>query len=55
MEALLTALQGASTETTFTIADAMIDAGIASILGLIISLTYLKTGKTSKQGVLARF
>lgn len=48
MEALLTALQGASTETTYTIADAMIDAGIASILGLIISLTYLKTGKTSK-------
>lgn len=48
MESILSALQGASTETTLTIADAMIDAGIAAILGLIISLTYIKTGKASK-------
>ena len=34
--------------TTLTITDALIDAGIATILGLIISITYMKTGKTSK-------
>lgn len=48
MEAILSALQSANVETTFTITDALIDAGIAAVLGYIISLTYLKTGKTSK-------
>ncbi|SDB11670.1 protein of unknown function [Pseudobutyrivibrio sp. YE44] len=48
MEAILSAIQGASVESTFTIYDAMVDAAIAAILGLIISLTYINTGKNSK-------
>ncbi|MBR5635620.1 MAG: DUF4956 domain-containing protein [Pseudobutyrivibrio sp.] len=48
MESILSAIQGTNVETTFTIADALIDAGLAAILGLIISFTYIKTGKTSK-------
>ena len=47
MEALLSAIQS-STTTTLTITDALIDASVASLLGLIISLTYIYTGKTSK-------
>ena len=48
MEAILSAIQDSSVATTFTITDALIDAGLAAIMGLIISLTYIKTGKTSK-------
>ncbi|QFJ55204.1 DUF4956 domain-containing protein [Pseudobutyrivibrio xylanivorans] len=48
MESILAALQASSVETTFTIVDAIIDALASGILGLIISLTYIKTGKTSK-------
>ena len=40
MEALLSAIQS-STTTTLTITDALIDASVASLLGLIISLTYI--------------
>ena len=47
MEALLSAIQS-STTTTLTVTDALIDASVASLLGLIISLTYIYTGKTSK-------
>jgi hypothetical protein len=48
MESILSAIQSTNVETTFTIADALMDAGLAAILGLIISFTYIKTGKTSK-------
>lgn len=48
MESLLAAIQSSSVETTYTMVDALIEAGAAAILGLVISLTYLKTGKASK-------
>ncbi|SFN47757.1 protein of unknown function [Pseudobutyrivibrio sp. UC1225] len=48
MESILSAIQSTNVETTFTIADALMDAGLAAILGLIISFTYIKTGKNSK-------
>lgn len=47
MDSILSALVSTST-TTLTTVDALMYGGVAAILGLIISLTYIKTGKTSK-------
>ncbi len=48
METIISALATATSETTFTTGDALIYGLVAGVLGLIISFTYLKTGKTSK-------
>jgi hypothetical protein len=47
MEAILSALTTAST-TTLTTSEALLYAVSAAVMGLIISLTYIKTGKISK-------
>lgn len=47
MEALLSSIQSSNT-TTLTITDALIETGVASIMGLLISLTYIYTGRNSK-------
>lgn len=48
MESILTALASAAEESTLTTADAVFYALVAGVLGLVISITYLKTGRTSK-------
>lgn len=48
MESVLSALISSTGDTTLTTADALMYAAVAGILGLVISYTYTKTGKTSK-------
>jgi hypothetical protein len=48
METVLSALISSTGDTTLTTAEALIYAVLAGGLGLIISLTYIKTGRTSK-------
>lgn len=48
METILSALVSSAGDTTLTTGEAVCYAIIAGILGLIISITYIKTGKTSK-------
>lgn len=48
MEAVLSALISSTGDTSLTTAEALIYAVLSGVLGLIISLTYIKTGKTSK-------
>ncbi len=48
MESVLSALISSTGDTTLTTAEALMYAAVAGILGLAISYTYIKTGKTSK-------
>lgn len=48
METILSALISSTGDTSLTTAEALIYALLAGGLGLVISLTYIKTGKTSK-------
>ena len=48
MSELLTATEAASSASTFSMGNAIVYAVVAGALGVLIALTYMKTGKVSK-------